>query len=173
MAQPYVGEIRMFAGNFNPNGWMFCSGQLLPISENETLFQLIGTTYGGDGESTFALPNLQSRIPLHMGATGEATYVLAETGGVESVTLTVQQIPSHTHPLLVSSDPGAATSPAGTVAGALSPVSIYKSNVAPPNIPMNASSITPQGGNQPHDNMQPFLCINYIISLFGIFPSPT
>src|SRR5262249_55175215 len=100
MAQPYVGEIRMFAGNFAPAGWMFCSGQLLPISENETLFNLIGTTYGGEGQSTFALPNLQSRVPLHQGG----GVSLAETGGVEEVTLTVGQIPAHSHPLLGSTD---------------------------------------------------------------------
>src|SRR5688500_8689180 len=173
MDQPFVGEIRMFAGNFPPVGWMFCDGQLLPISENETLFQLIGTTYGGDGESTFALPNLQSRIPLHFGTGSEATYALAETGGVESVTLTIQQIPAHNHPMLASTDPGNQISPANNVPAALSPVSIYKANVSPPNIPMNAQSVTPVGGSQPHENMQPFLCINYIISLFGIFPSPT
>lgn len=174
MAQPYVGEIRMFAGNFNPSGWEFCDGQLLPISENETLFQLIGTTYGGDGESTFALPNIQSRIPIHMGTGGSGTtYQLAETGGAESVTLTVQQIPSHTHPLLASLDAGGQTNPNGAVLGALSPVSIYVPNATPPNLPMNASAVTAVGGSQPHDNMQPFLCINFIISLFGIFPSPT
>jgi microcystin-dependent protein len=174
MAQPYVGEIRMFAGNFNPAGWSFCDGQLMPISENETLFQLIGTTFGGDGQETFALPNLQSQIPLHFGTGSSGTpYQFAESGGVESVTLTTNQIPSHTHPLMVSSDPGLGTNPAGNVAGALSPVSIYKANVAAPNLPMNASSITPVGGSQPHDNMQPFLCINFIISLFGLFPSQT
>lgn len=174
MAQPYVGEIRMFAGNFNPAGWMFCNGALLPISENETLFQLIGTTYGGDGLETFALPNLQSRIPLHMGTGSDGiTYQLAETGGVESVTLTINQIPAHNHQLLVSNAPGTGTNPAGSVAAALSPVSIYKANIAPPNIPMNAQSVTPQGGSQPHENMQPFLCINYIISLFGLYPNPT
>lgn len=173
MAQPYVGEIRMFAGNFPPVGWMFCDGQLLPISENETLFQLIGTTFGGDGESTFALPNLQSRIPIHMGTGGGGTYQLAETGGAESITLTTQQIPAHTHPLLVSTDPGLGTNPAGAVLGALSPVSIYKANIAPPGVAMNASSVTPVGGSQPHENMQPFLAINFIISLFGIFPSQT
>jgi microcystin-dependent protein len=174
MAQPYVGEIRLFAGNFNPNGWAFCNGQLLPISENDVLFQLIGTTYGGDGESTFALPNLQSRIPIHMGTgpTG-TTYIIGETGGVESVTLTTNQIPTHTHPLLASTDPGTGTNPAGAVLGALSPVSIYKANVTPPNVAMSAQSVVSTGGSQPHDNMQPFLCINYIISLFGIFPSQT
>jgi microcystin-dependent protein len=174
MAQPYVGEIRMFAGNFPPVGWLFCDGQQLPISENETLFQLIGTTYGGDGESTFNLPNFQSRIPLHFGlAKSGVTYPLAQMAGTESETLTTQQIPAHTHPMLASKDAGGQTNPAGLVLGALSPVSIYVPNATPPNLPMNANSITPTGGSQPHDNMQPFLCINYIISLFGIFPSPT
>lgn len=174
MAQPYVGEIRLFAGNFNPAGWMFCNGQLLPISENETLFQLIGTTYGGDGQSTFSLPNLQSRVPLHMGTSSEGiTYQLAEMAGVESVTLTVQQIPTHSHPLLASQDAGSQANPGNKVLAALSPVSIYRPNAVAPNLPMNASSITPVGGSQPHENMQPFLCLNYIISLFGIFPSQT
>jgi microcystin-dependent protein len=163
----------MFAGNFNPNGWMFCDGQLLPISENETLFQLIGTTFGGDGQSTFALPQLQSRIPIHIGTGGGGTYQLGESGGAETVTLTTQQIPAHTHPLRASTDPGLGTNPAGAVLGALSPVSIYKANLAPPAVGMNANSVTPVGGSQPHDNMQPYVGINFIISLFGIFPSPT
>src|SRR5712664_2864082 len=111
MAQPYVGEIRIFAGNFAPAGWMFCDGQLLPISENETLFQLIGTTYGGDGQSTFALPNLQSRVPIHQGN----GFALAETGGVEDVTLTVQQTPIHTHALLASTNTALDTSPTNNV----------------------------------------------------------
>src|SRR5512132_1200796 len=111
MAQPYVGEIRMFAGNFAPAGWMFCEGQLLPISENETLFQLLGTTYGGDGQSTFALPDLRGRLPLHQGN----GFVLAESGGAEEITLTVSQIPAHSHPLLATSNP--ATTP--NVANAL------------------------------------------------------
>lgn len=171
MAQPYVGEIRLFAGNFNPNGWLFCNGQLLPISENETLFQLIGTTYGGDGESTFALPNLQSRIPIHMGTgTSGTNYQLAQAAGVESVTLTVQQIPSHTHPFLVSGDSGSSSNPGGAMLA--TGITAYRPN-QPATVPMNAAAITPQGGSQPHENMQPFLCINYIISLFGIFPSPT
>ena len=168
MAQPYVGEIRMFAGNFNPAGWMFCEGQLLPISENETLFQLIGTTYGGDGESTFALPDLRGRIPLHQGN----GFILAETGGVEEVTLTTQQIPSHTHPFLASG----ALGNQGTVAGNLcanSNGALYYIDSTPPNVSMNNASISPVGGSQPHTNFQPYLCINFIISLFGIFPSPT
>ncbi|HLL31450.1 MAG TPA: tail fiber protein [Allosphingosinicella sp.] len=174
MAQPYVGEIRMFAGTFNPAGWEFCNGQLLPISENETLFQLIGTRYGGDGESTFALPNLQSRIPIHFGTGSSGTaYPMGTMVGTESVTLTVQQIPSHTHPLLASKDAASQSNAGGKVLGAQSPVSIYRPNAIAPNQAMNASSVTPVGGSQPHENMQPFLCINYIISLFGLFPQPT
>src|SRR5439155_25945975 len=111
MAQPYVGEIRMFAGNFAPAGWMFCEGQLLPISEYETLFNLIGTTYGGDGQSTFALPDLRGRIPLHFGN----GFTLAETGGVETVTLTASQIPAHTHPLVASGPAANQTNPTGNL----------------------------------------------------------
>ncbi|WP_034344062.1 phage tail protein [Deinococcus misasensis] len=174
MAQPYVGEIRMFAGNFAPVGWMLCDGQLLPISEYETLFQLIGTTYGGDGESTFALPNLQSRIPIHMG-TGSfgTTYQLGEMGGVESVTLTTQQIPAHTHALLATASTATLSSPAGQVLAPSVDGSVLGYGTDNPVSPLAAGSITPVGGNQPHENTQPFLCINYIISMFGIFPSPT
>ncbi|HYW14823.1 MAG TPA: tail fiber protein [Allosphingosinicella sp.] len=171
MAQPYVGEIRLFAGNFNPSGWEFCNGQLLPIAENETLFQLIGTTYGGDGESTFQLPNLQSRFPIHFGTGSSGTpHPLAEMAGTESVTLTTQQIPQHTHPLVASGEAGSTSNPDGAMTTS-GPAVVYRP--APAVAPMNPASITPQGGSQPHENMQPFLCINYIISLFGIFPSPT
>ena len=167
MAQPYVGEVRMFAGNFAPAGWMFCEGQLLPISENETLFQLIGTTYGGDGESTFALPDLRGRIPIHQGN----GFILAETGGAEEITLTVNQIAAHTHPLLASRDVAQNTSPAGKVVGQSAGPLMYLQDV--PDTNMNALAVTPVGGSQPHSNFQPYLCINYILSLFGIFPSPT
>jgi len=174
MAQPYVGEIRMFAGNFAPVGWMFCDGQLLPISENETLFQLIGTMYGGDGESTFQLPNLQSRIPLHFGTGGDGiTYQQAETGGVESVTLTTQQIPIHTHAQLCSTGNGAnQPDPVNGFAskGVLSLYSSLGATVSMGNPPMQSDIA---GGSQPHDNFMPYLCINFIISLFGIFPSQT
>jgi microcystin-dependent protein len=169
MAQPYVGEIRIFAGNFPPNGWMFCDGQLLPISENETLFNLIGTTYGGDGESTFALPDLRGRIPLHFGN----GFALAETGGVETVTLTPQQIPVHSHPLLATLNQGAQNPPAQQVL-AQSPTQNalpYGTDVPPATL--NPGSISPVGGSQPHENFQPYLCVNFILSLFGIFPSPT
>jgi microcystin-dependent protein len=167
MAQPYVGEIRMFAGNFAPAGWQFCAGQLLPISEYETLFNLIGTTYGGDGESTFALPDLQGRTPLHFGN----GFVLAETGGVETVTLTVSQMPAHSHPMLAASAPATATNPQGN----LPAQGVSKRFYGPMSIPgpMAPNSGTSTGGSQPHDNMQPYLCVSYIISLFGIFPSQT
>lgn len=167
MAQPYVGEIRMFAGNFAPAGWMFCEGQLLPISENETLFQLIGTTYGGDGESTFALPDLRGRLPIHQGN----GFILAETGGAEEITLTVQQIPAHTHPFLGSSQTATVALAPGNVL-AKSASNIYVAN-QPPDTNMNPAAISPVGGSQPHTNFQPYLCVDFIISLFGIFPSPT
>lgn len=171
MAQPYVGEIRMFAGNFAPAGWMFCEGQTLPIAENETLFQLIGTTYGGDGEETFNLPNLASRVPLHMGTGPDGVnYQLADAAGTESVTLTTQQIPVHNHALLASGSGATTQTPGGNVA-AVAAAQVYSSASSPAQ--MNAQSIMPVGGSQPHENCQPFLCINYIISLFGIFPSPT
>lgn len=166
MAQPYVGEIRMFAGNFAPAGWMFCEGQLLPISENETLFQLIGTTYGGDGQMTFALPDFRGRIPIHQGN----GFILAETGGAEEITLTVNQIPAHTHSLIASSNPADDFHPSGKyLAKPLADVYIKGT----PNTNMNAAAISSSGGSQPHTNMQPYLCINFIISLFGIFPSPS
>lgn len=167
MAQPYVGEIRMFAGNFAPAGWHFCEGQLLPISENETLFQLIGTTYGGDGESTFALPDLRGRIPIHQGN----GFILAETGGAESITLTVSQIPSHHHAMLASTGPGNLNTPGGNVTAESAAVKIYFADQ--PTVNLNPSAVGPVGGHQPHDNFQPYLCVNFIISLFGIFPSPT
>jgi len=167
MAQPYVGEIRMFAGNFAPAGWMFCEGQLLPISENETLFQLIGTTYGGDGQSTFALPDLRGRLPLHMGN----GFVLAETGGAEEITLTVSQIPAHSHPALASASTGTAGSPSGGVYATAVGFNPYVDGDT--NVAMNAGMVGSVGGSQPHTNFQPYLCIDFIISLFGIFPSPT
>lgn len=170
MAQPYIGEIRIFAGNFAPAGWMFCDGQLLPIAENETLFQLIGTTYGGDGESTFALPDLQSRVPIHMGSNGGQTFTLAEAAGVEAVTLTTQQIPNHSHPVMASTGPGNQSNPDGSVTATSSSVQIYIEDNTDTNFG-NIVSIV--GGSQPHENLQPYLCVNFILSLFGIFPSQT
>jgi microcystin-dependent protein len=167
MAQPYVGEIRMFAGNFAPAGWMFCEGQLLPISENETLFQLIGTTYGGDGQSTFALPDLRGRIPLHQGN----GLVLAETGGAEEITLTVNQIPAHTHLLVASTNLSQDTNPQNKVLGQSAGPLIYIQDT--PDTNLTAQAMTSVGGSQPHTNFQPYLCVDFIISLFGIFPSQT
>lgn len=167
MAQPYVGEIRMFAGNFAPAGWLFCAGQLLPISENETLFQLIGTTYGGDGQSTFALPDLRGRTPIHQGS----GFILAESGGAEEITLTTNQIPGHSHALLASTSIASQTSPGGNVPAQTSTFDFYQTS--PASTPMAPQSVGAVGGSQPHTNFQPYLCINYIISLFGIFPSPT
>ena len=167
MAQPYVGEIRMFGGNFAPAGWLFCEGQLLPISENETLFQLIGTTYGGDGQSTFALPDLRGRLPVHQGN----GLTLAETGGAEEITLTVQQMPAHGHPLMASSGPGNSNTPILCLPAESPTISLYIEDTTNTNLSPAAVSTT--GGSQPHSNVQPYLCVNFIISLFGIFPSPT
>jgi microcystin-dependent protein len=169
MAQPYVGEIRMFAGNFAPAGWMFCEGQLLPISEYETLFNLIGTTYGGDGQSTFALPDLRGRIPIHQGN----GFILAETGGAEAITLTVNQIPAHSHPFLASTQTGTGANPEGNVLDQTSGTIFMYIDGQGPDGAMSAGMISPVGGSQPHTNFQPYLCVDFIISLFGIFPSQT
>lgn len=172
---PYVGEIRLFAGNFPPNGWLFCDGQSLPISENDVLFQLIGTTYGGDGEETFNLPNLASRVPMHMGTGPDGTtYQIGEMAGTETETLSVQQIPSHTHTLLANPATGTMQGPVGAVlakAGGIQPnVRMYGSDSI---AAMRPGLLSPAGGSQPHENTQPFLCLNFIISLFGVFPSQT
>ena len=167
MAQPYVGEIRIFAGNFAPAGWMFCEGQLLPISEFETLFNLIGTTYGGDGQSTFALPDMRGRLPIHMGN----GFTLAETGGAETITLTVSQIPAHSHPFLASSDVANSPNPASNVVARSSQEKIFISSN--PTVAMSNQFLGSVGGSQPHNNFQPYLCVDFIISLFGIFPSQT
>jgi microcystin-dependent protein len=169
MAQPYVGEIRMFAGNFAPAGWMFCEGQLLPISEYETLFNLIGTTYGGDGQSTFSLPDLRGRLPLHQGS----GFTLAETGGVEEVTLTVGQIPAHSHPLLASANSASGLVPTGQLVATTQSATITPYGTDNPLIPLASVAVSSVGGSQPHTNFQPYLCVDFIISLFGIFPSPT
>jgi microcystin-dependent protein len=174
MGSPYIGEIRIFAGNFNPNGWMFCDGALLPISEYDTLFNLIGTTYGGDGQSTFGLPDLRGRVPIHMGTGGGGTYQIAQNGGVESVTLTTQTMASHNHPLLAT-NANSVLSPANAELAVVSTsqqgTALY--NTLAPNTNLTPTGFGFAGGNQPHDNLQPFQCVNFIISLFGVFPSPT
>ena len=168
MSSPFVAEIRMFACNFAPTGWAFCDGQLMPISQNTALFSLLGTTYGGDGKSTFALPDLRGRIPIHQGG----GFVLAETGGVEEVTLTANQIPQHTHPMrVVNGLPGNQVSPAGNLPAISFNVVPYINDATTG--AFAAAAVTPVGGSQPHTNFQPYLCVSFIISLFGIYPSPT
>jgi microcystin-dependent protein len=163
---PYVGEIRLFAGNFPPAGWLFCEGQLLPISENDVLFVYLGTAYGGDGQETFALPDMRGRIPVHFG--NGVAY--AESAGVEDVTLTTNQIPAHTHAILASSASGQSSNPGNNVM-ATPTGNIYNSGTNMVN--MAAQGVSATGGSQPHTNMQPYTCINFIISLFGIVPSQT
>ena len=175
MSQPFVGEIRMFAGTFAPAGWAFCNGQRLSIAENDVLFQLIGTIYGGDGQSTFALPDLSGRIPIHAGTgAGGANHTLGELGGVENVTVTSQELPNHTHTLLGS------TSPASPLVGPLNSLvadtsasgSMYDVPGAGASVvSMSSSAIGAAGGTQSHNNMAPYLCVSFIISLFGIFPA--
>jgi microcystin-dependent protein len=165
----FIGEIRMFGGNFAPAGWMFCEGQVLPIDENDALFNLIGTTYGGDWQSTFALPDLRGRLPVHVGVGS----VLGEAGGVESVTLTPQQIPGHTHPLLGTGSTATASTPRNAVLAASTGATVSPFGTDAPLTTLAPESLGPAGGSQPHENLQPYLCISFIISLFGIFPSPT
>lgn len=177
MAQPYVGEIRMFGGNFAPAGWMFCQGQLLPISEYETLFNLIGTTYGGDGQNTFALPNFQGRVPMHMGSSASlGTATLAQIGGVENVTLTTQQIPSHPHAMLATTS-ATTNAPTGALPAVASSSTVSGLQTYQPSggalVTLVPTMLQQSGGSQPHNNIQPYLCVSFIISLFGVFPSQT
>jgi microcystin-dependent protein len=174
MSSPYIGEIRMFGGNFAPAGWAFCDGSLVAISQNDALFNLIGTTYGGDGQATFALPDLRGRLPLHQGqGTGLSNYTLGETGGVEQVTLTVNQIPVHNHALNAAST-GQVLSPLNALPAVATStqtgVEVYGPVAANPTT-FNNQTIAADGGSQPHSNFQPYLCVDFIISLFGIFPS--
>jgi microcystin-dependent protein len=168
MSNPFVGEIRMFGGSFAPAGWAFCAGQLMPISENDTLFTLIGTTYGGDGQETFGLPDLQGRTPVHQGTLSGTTYTIGETGGVESVTLSTNQMPAHNHAILASQDVGNSPNSTNNVIARSGQVNAFLN--ANPTVNMNAGLLGAVGGSQPHENMQPYLVISYIISLFGIFP---
>jgi microcystin-dependent protein len=170
----YIGEIKLFAGNFAPVNWKICNGQELVINDYDTLFQLIGTTYGGDGTTTFALPDLRSRVPVHLGvppSTG-TTYTIGETGGVESVTLTVNQIPVHTHAFTASASGATDPNPQGNVIA--SPPTLTPFIVDTPATPMAANMIAPTGGSQPHENRMPCVAVNYIIAVENaVFPSPT
>jgi microcystin-dependent protein len=180
MSQPYVGQIIMFGGSFAPAGWMMCQGQTVPISENETLFQLIGTTYGGDGQETFQLPNLAGRVPIHLGQGGGlSNYVIGQSAGVESVTLTTQQIPQHQHFVLADNVAGTASVP--TTATIMSDQSVESGNNTPnlyapyaaaTAVTLPAATLAQTGGSQPHENIQPILTVTYVIALFGVFPSP-
>lgn len=170
MSEAYLGEIRMFGGNFAPLGWALCWGQTLSIAQYDALYTLLGTTYGGDGQNTFNLPDLRGRVPVHAGQRqGSSTYVLGQTGGVETVTLVTNQIPAHTHTMLASTATAAQANATGNVLGASAQALLYY--VAPANLPMAAQAGPTGGGGTPHDNMQPYLCVNYIIALEGIFPS--
>ncbi len=167
MSQPFVGEIRMFAGNFAINGWAFCNGQLLPIDQYTTLFTLIGTTYGGDGQTTFALPDLQGRAPMHTGS----NHPIGERAGTETVTLTIAQLPAHSHPANASNNAGSTSTATNNFwAASSSNDAVYKSN-STGDATMNPQAVSAAGSSQAHDNMQPYLAVNFIISLFGIFPS--
>jgi microcystin-dependent protein len=175
MGEPYIGEIRMFAGNFAPAGWAFCDGQPIPISENDALFTLIGTTYGGDGQQTFNLPDLRGRVPMHQGTFAGQTFTIGEAAGVESVTLTTQQTPIHTHPLLCAASGGIPNSNPANAFWAASDATQYSTSAgaSPMGTGPNNLFSDPAGGSQPHENLAPYLCINFIISLFGRFPSQT
>lgn len=171
MAEPFVAEIRIFAGNFAPRGWAFCDGQLLPISQNTAVFSLIGTTYGGNGQSTMALPDLQGRAPMHPGrGPGLTSRQLGQQGGAEDVTLTEAQIPNHNHHVLATSSLGENPSPEGANLARSVNGQIYN-NTSSNMIPMAVESIGNKGGSQSHNNMQPYLTVNYIIALVGLYPS--
>lgn len=166
MSEPFVGEIRMFAGNFAPRGWAFCDGQLMAISENDALFSLVGTYYGGDGRTTFGLPDLRGRLPMHQGS----TYRIGGKAGQEEVTLTASQLPSHRHALAAVGDqPGTQASPAGALPAQSFNVVPYLADA--PTGSFNAAAVTDTGGSRAHSNVQPFQCVYFIISLFGIYPS--
>ncbi|MFY1829874.1 phage tail protein [Myxococcus fulvus] len=172
MSEPYIGEIRMFAGNFAPRGWAFCQGQILSIAQNTALFSILGTTYGGNGQTTFALPDLRGRYPMQPGqGPGLSPRTLGEQGGTETVTLISTQMPAHTHSLNVSSQQGDTETPVGTVLAADNNGAIFNYRAAPIDGTMNPAAIGVAGGSQPHNNMSPFLCLNFIIALEGIFPS--
>jgi microcystin-dependent protein len=165
MSEPFIAELRVFPFSFAPKGWALCNGQVLLISQNQALFALLGTTYGGDGQSTFALPDLRGRLPIHQGN----GYVLSETGGAETVTLTANQMPAHSHAVQASAQPAETAKPEGRY---LAQPNDLLYGAPPADQAMSSSSVGVVGGSQPHDNLQPYLCVDFIISLFGIYPSP-
>lgn len=170
MATPYIGEIRMFGANFAPVGWSLCDGSLLPIGEFDTLYNLIGTTYGGDGQQTFAVPDLRGRLPIHQGQQpGQPAYLIGQPGGVETVTVSRDQMPNHTHPFVASTAEATSADPKGAVLAQSPTVNLYFADTA--NAAMSAKSSSAAGGNQPHDNVMPFQVVNFIIALYGVYPS--
>ena len=170
MSEPFVGEIRMFAGNFAPRGWALCDGQLLAVSQNDALFSLFGTIYGGDGRTTFGLPDLRGRIPIHAGSgPGLSLRRLGAKGGAEKVTLTVSQLPGHTHGMKAAGDLADSPDPGNNVLAKSTTVDLYINE--PPSAALDADAISKVGGSQSHTNLMPFLAINFIVALFGIFPS--
>jgi microcystin-dependent protein len=174
VSSPYVGEIRMFGGNFPPAGWAFCDGQLMSIAENDTLFSLIGTTFGGDGQQTFGLPDLRGRLPVHQGtdSTGQA-WTLGQLTGAEEVALTAAEMPAHSHFAMGSSDQASSSDPTGAVLATLSAAGTQSAyGTRSPTGALDPSSVTFAGGSQPHSNLMPYACVSFIISLFGVYPSP-
>jgi len=171
MADPFLGEVRMFAGTFAPVGWELCNGQLLSIAENDALYNLLGTTYGGDGVNTFGVPDLRGRSPVHQGqGQGLSNRVLGQLTGTETVTLTAAQIPAHYHPVHATNTAGTASIPTNNVWGQGSTgEKQYTQNA--PNVSMSANCTTSTGGSQPHENMMPFLAVSFIIATQGIYPS--
>lgn len=172
MSNPFLGEVRMFAGNFAIAGWAMCQGQLESIDQNTSLFSLLGTTYGGDGQTTFALPDLRGRVPMHQGqGPGLSNRVIGESAGVETVSLNGNQMPAHTHSLVASGNPADHAAPSSSlVLSQMTGGPLYSGATA--NTTLGAAGLTPSGGGQPHNNMQPYLAVNFIIATTGIFPSP-
>jgi microcystin-dependent protein len=170
MADPFIGEIRIFAGTYAPVGWNFCDGSLLAISTNDTLYALIGTTYGGDGQQTFAVPDLRGRVPIHWGSgPDQPVYPLGQRAGVNDVTLDADELPSHSHVLMAAPEVGTKTEPTGQTF-AKTGTHIYSDKLGLPFNPMSGSAIGPAGGSGAHNNMMPYQAINYIIALQGVFP---
>jgi microcystin-dependent protein len=170
MGQPFVGECRLIGFNFAPSGWLMCQGQLISISENPTLYQLIGTTYGGDGQQTFAMPDLQGRVPIHQGSFQSVPFTIGQRAGVEAVTVTTQQMPTHSHLLQASGSNGNSNNPVNNVLAGNATQVYYGPNPAPVRA-MNQAAITFAGGSLPHSNLQPYLTMTWVISLFGIYPT--